>query len=71
MASKRRSKKAKRRAKPAPTRKQMIRLGAALNRSRRAQDMVRREGTRLKLSIVVRNRRIRELEMKLRRARGR
>jgi hypothetical protein len=71
MASKRRSRRAKGRAKPAPTRKQMIRLGAALNRARRAQDMVRREGTRLKLSIAVRNRRIRELEMKLRRARRR
>jgi hypothetical protein len=71
MASKRRSRRAKRRAKPAPTHRQMIRLGAALNRARRAHDMVRREGTRLKLSIVVRNRRIRELEMKLRRARRR
>jgi hypothetical protein len=71
MASKRRSKKAKRRAKPAPTRKQMITLGASLNRARRAHDMARREGNRLKLSVIVRNRRIRELEMKLRRARRR
>jgi len=71
MASKRRSRRASRRAKPAPTRKQMIVLRAALNRARRGQDMVRREGTRLKLSIAVRNRKIRELEMKLRRARRR
>ena len=71
MASKRRSKKEKRRAKPAPTRKQMITLRASLNRARRAHDMVRREGNRLKLSVIVRNRRIRELEMKLRRARRR
>ena len=52
----------------APTRKQMITLRASLNRARRAHDMARREGKRLKLSIVVRNRRIRELEMKLRRS---
>ncbi len=71
MASKRRSKKARRRAKPAPTRKQMITLHAAVNKARRAHDMARREGNRLKLSIAVRNRRIRELEMKLRRARRR
>jgi hypothetical protein len=71
MASKRRSKKAKRRAKPAPTPKQMITLRAALNRARRAHDMARREGNRLKLSVIVRNRRIRDLEMKLRRARRR
>jgi hypothetical protein len=71
MASKRRSKKARRRAKPAPTRKQMITARAALNRARRAHDMVRREGNRLKLSIAVRNRRIRELELKLRQARRR
>ena len=71
MASKSRSRKAKRRAKPAPTRKQMITVRAALNRARRAHDMVRREGNRLKQSVAVRNRRIRELEMKLRRARRR
>ena len=71
MASKRRSQKAKRRAKPAPTRKQMITVRAALNRSRRAHDMARREGNRLKQSIAVRNRKIRELEMKLRRVRRR
>ena len=71
MASKRRSKKAKRRAKPAPTRKQMITVRAALNRARRAHDMARREGNRLKQSVAVRNRRIRELEIKLRRARRR
>ena len=71
MASKRRSKKAKGRAKPAPTRKQMITVRAALNRARRAHDMARREGNRLKQSVAVRNRRIRELEMKLRRARRR
>ena len=71
MASKSRSRKAKRRAKPAPTRKQMITLHAALNRARQAHDMARREGNRLKLSIAVRNRRIRELELKLRRARRR
>lgn len=71
MASKRRSRRATRRAKPAPTRKQLIRLGASLNRARRAHDMVRREGNRLKLSIAIRNRKIRELELKLRRARRR
>ena len=71
MASKRRSRKAKRRAKPAPTRKQMITVSAALNRARRAHDMARREGNRLKQSVAVRNRRIRELEIKLRRARRR
>ena len=71
MASKRRSRRAKRRAKPAPSRRQMIRLAASLNRARRAHDMVRREGNRLKLSIAVRNRKIRELELKLRRARRR
>ena len=71
MASKKRSRRAKRRAKPAPTRKQLIRLGASLNSARRAHDMARREGNRLKQSIVVRNRRIRELELKLRRARRR
>ena len=71
MASKSRSRKAKRRAKPAPTRKQMITVRAALNRARRAHDMARREGNRLKQSVAVRNRRIRELEMKLRRARRR
>ena len=71
MASKRRSKKARRRAKPAPTRKQMIAARAALNRARRAHDMARREGNRLKMSIAVRNRRIRDLQMKLRRARRR
>ncbi len=71
MASKKRSKRAKRRAKPAPTRKQMITLRAAVNRARTAHDMARREGNRLKQSIVVRNRRIRDLQMKLRRARRR
>ncbi len=71
MASKKRSKKTRRRAKPAPTRKQMVTLRAALNRARSAHDMARREGNRLKLSIAVRNRRIRELEMKLRIARRR
>ncbi len=71
MASKKRSKKTRRRAKPAPTRKQMVTLRAALNRARGAHGMARREGNRLKLSIAVRNRRIRELEMKLRRARRR
>ncbi|TLX67235.1 MAG: hypothetical protein E6L00_05850 [Thaumarchaeota archaeon] len=71
MASKRRSRGAKRRAKPGPTRYQMIRLGKSLNRARRAHDMVRREGNRLKQSIVVRDRRIRELQLKLRRARRR
>jgi len=58
MASKSRSRKAKRRAKPAPTRKQMITLRASLNRARRAHDMARREGNRLKQSVAVRNRRI-------------
>ena len=71
MASKNRSKKSRRRPTPAPTRKQMITLRATLNRARRAHDMVRREGNRLKLSIAVRNRRIRDLEAKLRRARRR
>ncbi len=71
MASKRRSKRAKSRAKPAPTLRQMKTLRASLNKARRAHDMVRREGNRLKLSVMVRNRRIRELEMKLRRARRR
>jgi len=74
MASKRRSKRSrrsKRRAKPAPTYRQMIMARAAVNRARRERDMVRREGTRLKASIVVRDRRIRELAMKLRRARRR
>ena len=71
MASKSRSRKAKRRAKPAPTRKQMITLRASVNRARRAHDMARREGNRLKQSVAVRNRRIRELEMKLRQARRR
>ena len=74
MASKRRSKRSrrsKRRAKPAPTHRQMIMARAAANRARRERDMVRREGMRLKASIVVRDRRIRELAMKLRRARRR
>lgn len=71
MASKRRSKRSKRRAKPAPTRKQMITAHAAANKARRERDMARREGRRLKISIVVRNRQIRELAMKLRRARRR
>ena len=74
MASKRRSKRSKsskRRATPAPTRKQMITVRAALNRAKRERDMARREGRRLKNSIVVRNRMIRELGAKLRRARRR
>lgn len=74
MASKRRSKRSKRsarRAKPAPTRKQMITIGAALNKAKRERDMARREGRRLKNSLVVRNRMIRELGVKLRRARRR
>gem|GEM_PF-2401853 len=74
MASKRRSKRSrrsKRRAKPAPTHRQMIMARAVANRARRERDMVRREGMRLKASIVVRDRRIRELAMKLRRARRR
>lgn len=74
MASKRRSKRSsrsKRRAKPAPTRKQMIVVRAALNRAKQERDMARREGSRLKASIVVRNRHIRELGIKLRRARRR
>lgn len=71
MASKRRSKRSKRRAKPAPTRKQMITVRAALNKAKRERDIARREGRRLKMSIAVRNRQIRELGMKLRRARRR
>ena len=71
MASKKRSKKSKRRAKPAPTRKQMITVGAALNKAKRERDIARREGRRLKNSLAVRNRIIRELGMKLRRARRR
>jgi len=74
MASKRRSnrsKRSKRRAAPAPTRKQMITVRAALNRDKRERDMARREGRRLKNSLVVRNRIIRELGAKLRRARRR
>ena len=74
MASKRRSrrsKRSKRRAKPAPTRKQMITARAVLNKAKRERDMARREGRRLKASIVVRNRQIRELGIKLRRARRR
>lgn len=74
MASKRRSKRSrrsKRRAKPAPTHRQMIMARAAVNRARRERDMVRREGRRLMASIVVRNRQIRELAVKLRRARRR
>lgn len=71
MASKRRSKRSKRRAKPAPTRKQMIAAHAAVNKAKRERDMARREGNRLKASIVVRNRQIRELAVKLRRARRR
>lgn len=72
MASKRRSKRSKRskrRATPAPTRKQMITIHALLNRAKRERDMARREGRRLKNSLVVRNRIIRELGAKLRRAR--
>ena len=68
MASRKRS---KRRAKPAPTRKQMITVRAALNKAKRERDMARREGRRLKNSLSVRNRIIRELGMKLRRARRR
>ena len=74
MASKRRSKRSqrsKRRATPAPTRKQMITIRAVLNRAKRERDMARREGRRLKNSLVVRNRIIRELGAKLRRARRR
>jgi len=74
MASKRRSKRSKRskrRATPAPTRKQMITVRAVLNRAKRERDMARREGRRLKNSLVVRNRIIRELGAKLRRARRR
>ena len=68
MASRKRS---KRRAKSAPTRKQMITVRAALNKAKRERDMARREGRRLKNSLSVRNRIIRELGMKLRRARRR
>ena len=74
MASKKRSKRSKRstrRAKPAPTRKQMITVHAALNKAKRERDIAIREGRRLKNSIVVRNRMIRELGLKLRRARSR
>jgi len=74
MASKKRSKRSKRskrRATPAPTRKQMITVHAALNRAKRERDMARREGRRLKNSLVVRNRIIREMGVKLRRARRR
>ncbi|MEX0910709.1 MAG: hypothetical protein WDZ43_01070 [Nitrosopumilaceae archaeon] len=74
MASKRRSKRSgrsKRRAKPAPTRKQLITAHAAANKAKRERDIARREGTRLKASIAVRNRQIRELAIKLRRARRR
>ena len=74
MASKRRSKRSKRsrrRATPAPTRKQMITVRAAVNRAKRERDMSRREVKRLKNSLVVRNRMIRELGAKLRRARRR
>jgi len=59
MASKKRSKRSKRskrRATPAPTRKQMITVHAALNSAKRERDMARREGRRLKNSLVVRNR---------------
>ncbi|MGH9998420.1 MAG: hypothetical protein ACRD90_00965 [Nitrosopumilaceae archaeon] len=74
MASKRRSKRSKRskrRATPAPTRKQMITIRALLNRAKGERDMARREGMRLKNSVNVRNRMIRELGAKLRRARRR
>ena len=71
MASKRRAKRSKRRAKPAPTRKQMITLRAALNKAKGQRDVSIREGRRLKNSIVVRNRMIRELGIKLGRARRR
>jgi hypothetical protein len=49
----------------------MITIRAALNRAKRERDMARREGRRLKNSLVVRNRMIRELGVKLRRARRR
>ena len=74
MASKRRTKRSrrsKRRAKPAPTRKQLITARAAGNKAKRERDMARREARRLKASVAVRNRQIRELAMKLRRARRR
>ena len=72
MASKKRSKRSKsskRKSTPAPTRKQMITVRAAHNRAKRERDMSRREVRRLKNSLVVRNRMIRELGVKLRRAR--
>ena len=72
MASKKRSKRSKgskRKSTPAPTRKQMITVLAAHNRAKRERDMSRREVRRLKNSLVVRNRMIRELGVKLRRAR--
>ena len=71
MASKRRSKRSKRRPKPAPTRKQVITIRAALNKAKRERDMARREGRRLKNSLAIRNRMIRGIGMKLRRARRR
>ena len=74
MASKKRSKRSRRsmrRGKPAPTRKQLITAHAAANKAKRERDIARREGRRLKASIAVRNRQIRELAMKLRRARRR
>ena len=74
MASKKRSKRSKsskRRNTPAPTRKQMITVRATLNRAKRERDMSRREVRRLKNSLVVRNRMIRELGVKLRKARRR
>jgi hypothetical protein len=49
----------------------MITVRAALNKAKRERDMARREGRRLKNSLVVRNRMIRELGVKLRRARRR
>lgn len=72
MASKarsKRSKRSKRKSTPAPTRKQMITVHASLNRTKRERDMSRREVRRLKNSLIVRNRMIRELGVKLRRAR--
>jgi hypothetical protein len=49
----------------------MITIRAVLNRAKKERDMARREGRRLKNSLVVRNRIIRELGAKLRRARRR
>jgi len=49
----------------------MITIRAVLNKAKRERDMARREGRRLKNSLVVRNRMIRELGAKLRMARRR